>query len=98
MRALVRAWQQLQCRGPAAVVRDEQVTYFTNQAPRMAYDSYRARGLDIGSGLVESACKQLIGVREKGPGMRWSVPGVQAVANVRVLLFNDQWTNYPLVA
>lgn len=96
--ALAREWQALPCRGEAAVLRDEQVTYFTNQAPRMAYDQYRAAGWDIGSGMVESACKHLIGAREKGPGMRWSERGAQAVAAVRVLLFNDQWTTYPLAA
>jgi hypothetical protein len=98
VRELVRAWRRLRCRGAAATVRDEQVTYFTNQAARMAYGRYRARGLDIGSGVVESACKALIGMRQKGPGMRWSLPGAQAVANVRVLLFNDQWAGYDLAA
>jgi hypothetical protein len=98
VRGLVRAWQRLRCRGPAAAVRDEQVTYFANQAGRMAYDQDRARGLDIGSGMVESACKALIGMRQKGPGMRWSAAGAQAVANVRVLLFNDQWADYDLAA
>ena len=96
--ALVAAWRRLRCAGAAAAVRDEQVTYFANQASRMAYGAYRARGLDIGSGMVESACKQLIAAREKGPGMRWSVAGAQAVANLRVLLFNGEWDAYPLAA
>jgi hypothetical protein len=90
-RALADEWRSLPCRGEAATVRDEQVTYFTNQADRMAYDRYRAAGWDIGSGMVESACKYLIGVREKGPGMRWSETGAQTVANLRVLLGNQQW-------
>lgn len=98
VRHLVRNWRRRACTGAAAVIRDEQVTYFTNQAGRMAYDQYRGRGLDIGSGMVESACKYVIGVREKGPGMRWSVAGAQAVANVRVLLLNDQWHDYDLAA
>jgi hypothetical protein len=95
---LATEWQTLACRGEAAMVRDEQVTYFTNQASRMAYDRYRAAGWDIGSGMVESACKHLIGAREKGPGMRWSEPGAHAVATVRVLLFNHQWATYDLAA
>jgi len=95
---LVAAWRRLKCPAAAAAVRDEQVTYFTNQAGRMAYGRYRARGLDIGSGMVESACKLVIAMREKGPGMRWHVPGAQAVANVRVLIFNDQWPDYDLAA
>lgn len=95
---LATEWQALPCRGEIGAVRDEQVTYFTNQAPRMAYDQYRAVGWDIGSGMVESACKHLIGAREKGPGMRWSEAGAQAVAAVRVLLFNDQWAAHDLAA
>jgi hypothetical protein len=88
---LAAEWRTLVCRGAAAAIRDEQVTYFTNQASRMVYDRYRAAGWDIGSGMVESACKHLIGAREKGPGMRWSDAGAQRVAAVRGLLFNQQW-------
>lgn len=66
------------------------MTYFTNQADRMAYDRSRAQGWDIGSGMVEAACKHLIGARHKGPGMRWSDRAAQTVAAVRVLLFNGQ--------
>lgn len=95
---LAATWQTLPCRGEAATIRDEQITYFTNQASRMAYDQYRAAGWDIGSGMVESACKHLIGAREKGPGMRWSDAGAQAVAAVRVLRFNQQWETYDLAA
>jgi hypothetical protein len=95
---LAREWRALPARGEVAAIRDEQVTYFTNQAGRMAYDRYRGEGWDIGSGMVESACKHLIGAREKGPGMRWSEAGAQAVAAVRVLLFNDHWTTYVLAA
>ena len=95
---LAAEWQALPCHGETAVVRDEQVTYFTNQAERMAYDRYRAAGWDIGSGIVESACKHLIATREKGPGMRWSEAGAHTVAAVRVLLANDQWPTHDLAA
>lgn len=95
---LAAEWQGLTCAGAVALVRDEQVTYFTNQAERMAYARYRAAGWDIGSGMVEAACKYLIAAREKGPGMRWSEAGAHAVAAVRVLLSNDLWTTYDLAA
>jgi hypothetical protein len=92
---LAAEWQTLPVRGEpvrgeAAAIRDEQVTYFTNQAGRMAYDQYRAAGWDIGSGMVESACKHLIAARHKGAGMRWSEAGAQRVAAVRVLLANER--------
>ena len=51
---LAREWPHLACRGEAAALRDAQVTYFTNQASRMAYDRYRDPGWDIGSGMVEA--------------------------------------------
>ncbi len=91
---LATEWARLPLRGEAASVRDTQVTYFTNQASRMAYDQYRADGWDIGSGMIESGCKAIIGQREKGPGMRWTDAGAQTVANVRLLLFNDEWTDF----
>jgi len=84
------AWRYLPG-GGAAAARDEQLTSFANQAPRMADDRYRAAGWDLGSGMVEGACKHLIGSREKGPGMRWGDPGAHAVAQVRVARFNDRW-------
>ena len=64
----------------------------------MAYDQYRAAGWDIGSGMVESACKHVVAAREKGPGMRWSDAGAHTVAAVRVLLLNDEWDSYDLAA
>jgi hypothetical protein len=98
VKALIAAWQRLKCDGAVAALRDEQVTYFANQAGRMAYGRFRARGLDIGSGMVEGGAKALIGAREKGSGMRWTVAGAEAVAQVRVLLFNDQWATHALAA
>jgi hypothetical protein len=74
------------------------VTYFTNQTSRMAYDQYRAAGWDIGSGMVESACKRVIAAREKGPGMRWRETGAHTVAAVRVLLLNEEGDTYDLAA
>jgi hypothetical protein len=95
---LAAEWAALPTRGEAAAVRDEQVTYFTGQARRMAYDQYRAAGWDIGSGIVESACKQVVAAREKGPGMRWSEAGAHTVAAVRVLVLNNQWHDYALAS
>jgi hypothetical protein len=40
--------------------------YLANQAHRMDYPSYLAKGWQIGSGPVESACKTVIGQRLKG--------------------------------
>jgi hypothetical protein len=67
------------------VVRRNLTEYFTVNAARLAYPLFIARHLPIGSGAVESGCKQLITQRAKGAGMRWSAPGAQYIANLRAL-------------
>lgn len=72
------------------------LVYFGNQVHRMDYPSYRARGWLIGSGPVESACKQVVGQRMKGSGMRWGEVGADAVCHLRALFRseNGQWDAY----
>lgn len=69
----------------------EAITYFTNQQERMHYADYRARGLQIGSGTMESGCKQIITARLKQAGMIWSITGARAVATVRAWLKSGRW-------
>ena len=73
----------------AAVVATEQ-GYFRKHRRRMAYPSFRARGLMIGSGPVEAACKVVVGQRLKRAGMRWSRKGADAVLAIRCALLNQQ--------
>jgi hypothetical protein len=62
----------------------------------MDYPSYRARGWLIGSGPVEAACKQVVGQRLKGSGMRWGEAGADAVCHLRALFRSEkgQWDAY----
>jgi hypothetical protein len=72
------------------------LVYFTNQVHRMDYPSYRAKGWLIGSGPVEAACKQVVGQRLKGTGMRWGEAGADAVCHLRALFRSEkgQWDAY----
>ncbi len=67
------------------------LSYYTTHRTRMDYAVYRARGLQIGSGNVESACKQLVSARLKGPGMLWEATGAEQVATVRAWLKSGRW-------
>lgn len=67
------------------------LSYFTTHQTRMDYPAYRARGIQVGSGTVESACKQLVSARLKLAGMIWDVAGAEAVAVVRAWLNSDRW-------
>lgn len=72
------------------------LVYFGNQVHRMDYPGYRAKGWLIGSGPVEAACKQVVGQRMKGSGMRWSEAGADAVCHLRALFRSEkgQWDAY----
>jgi hypothetical protein len=64
--------------------------YFRTNAARMAYPDFRAQGLPIGSGAIESNAKRVVHQRMKRPGARWSAAGAQAVLNVRCQLLTTQ--------
>lgn len=67
------------------------LSYYTEHQGRMDYAYYRARGMQIGSGNVESACKQLVSRRLKQAGMIWGAGGAEAVAVVRAWLKSERW-------
>ena len=70
---------------------DELTGYFENNIDRMDYPAYRAKGLRIGSGAVESANFHVTGNRLILQGMRWSAEGAKEMAALRADLFNGQW-------
>ena len=74
----------------ARAVYREVVGYFENQGHRLDYPRYRAKGWQIGSGPVESACKTVVGQRMKGGGMRWGEDGADAVAHLRALFRSEK--------
>ena len=62
--------------------------------PRLAitdYVEYRARGFGIGSGMMESTCKQLVGRRLKGSGRQWSEAGALAMTALIAQRINRSW-------
>ncbi|MBI4748557.1 MAG: ISKra4 family transposase [Acidobacteria bacterium] len=70
------------------------IAYFDTNRSRMRYDQYLRAGFPIGSGAVESACKQLIVTRMDGAGMRWTVTGAQAMLDLRSVFLNGDWSRY----
>jgi hypothetical protein len=68
-------------------------TYFTNNAARMRYDQYRAKEYLIGSGTVESSCKQIVTQRLKCAGAQWIVSGAVDTAKARAAWLSEAWTS-----
>ena len=65
--------------------------YLASNIDRMDYPAYRARGLRVGSGAVESANYHVTGARLKAQGMRWTEAGAREMAALRADLFNNAW-------
>src|SRR5438309_9704704 len=57
----------------------------------MQYPAYRAQGLPIGSGPVESANKRVVEARLKGAGMHWERRHVDPMLALRNAVCNDRW-------
>ena len=68
-------------------------TYEANR-DRMRYDLCRKRGLPVGAGFVESACKRIVGSRLKGAGHHWSKAGANAVLAIKCCFENRRWPDF----
>lgn len=73
-----------------------EIQYFVTHADRMDYARFRAAGYAIGSGTVESACKQIVTQRLKKPGAQWTVDGAVQTAKARATWLSGEWDSLPL--
>jgi hypothetical protein len=64
--------------------------YFRKNWRRMQYMELREDGLPIGSGAVESGCKQYR-ARFAGPGMRWSRTGLERLLPIRSAIMGNRF-------
>lgn len=68
----------------------QQAGYFRDNHRRMQYLEMRENDFPIGSGMVESGCKQFR-ARFTGPGMRWSRPGAERLLPVRTAILSRRF-------
>ena len=55
------------------------IGYFHRNAARMQYDHYLRAGYPIASGVIEGACRHVVCDRMERAGMRWGMPGANAM-------------------
>ena len=65
--------------------------YLDNRRDALDYAGAIARGLPIGSGLIESGHKHVLHARLKAAGTAWLPAHADALAQLRVLRANQQW-------
>jgi len=83
-------WQAAEEGGEQAEVLRREAGYFRHNQHRMNYLEMREEEWLIGSGVVESAAKQLKG-RLAGPGMMWSRPGVEHMLPITTAIMSNRF-------
>ena len=80
--------------GAARSIPAIEADYFRFHAQRMCYPTFRAQGMQIGSGVAEAACKTVVSTRAKRAGMRWTPQGLDAVLALRVAVLNGTYGEF----
>jgi hypothetical protein len=65
--------------------------YLQTHQARLRYHLFRAAGWPVGSGVVEGACKHVVGLRFKRKSTRWTRAGARAVLHLRLDRLNGRW-------
>lgn len=73
---------------------DREIGYFEKNSDRMRYAEFKARGLFVGSGVLEAGCRTVIGQRLKQSGMHWSVKGANSILALRCSIMSNRWEDF----
>jgi hypothetical protein len=68
--------------------------YLENNAARMKYHDYLARGFPVATGVIEGACRHLVKDRLERSGMRWVRAGAQALLDLRTIHVAKLWDTF----
>jgi len=70
------------------------INYLINNQHRMRYAEFHAAGLCTSSGVVEAACKVVVGARLKRSGMHWTIYGANAILALRCALLSNRYDTF----
>ena len=89
---VIRTLEELlpQLNQPQSQVTDRELKYLRGQASRMDYKEARRRGEPVGSGAIESTCRQYQ-CRFKRPGQFWTPRGDEALLCLETYWRNGRW-------
>ena len=68
--------------------------YFQRNQRRMRYPVFRRHHLFVGSGVIEAACKTVVGQRLKQSGMFWTVNRANSIIALRCCHLNGRFEDY----
>jgi hypothetical protein len=92
--AAIRAVPLTEARDAAAAgqVQGAVLGYLEPRREQLRYADFRAQGLPIGSGIVESANKVVVEARLKGAGRRWTEGNITPMVALRGALCSARWS------
>ena len=70
------------------------VRYLTGKPEYLRYDQALAAGWPIATGVIEGACRHLIGDRLDITGARWGLQGAEAILTLRAVISNGDFDDY----
>jgi len=73
---------------------DACIGYLTAKREFLGYDTALARGWPVATGVIEGACRYLVGDRLDITGARWGLHGAEAVLKLRALHTNGDFPAY----
>jgi hypothetical protein len=73
---------------------DACVRYLTGKHDFLRYDQALAAGWPIATGVIEGACRHLIGDRLDISGARWGLKGAEAILTLRAAISNGDFDEY----
>ena len=68
--------------------------YLTNHRQMLRYDLFMAQGYPIATGVIEGACRHLIGDRFEITGARWSLKTAEGILKLRAIIASGDWADY----
>lgn len=84
-------WQIIEEEGRPTRAFEAVSRYLAANSDRMDYPAYRQRGMQIGSGAMESLHRVASQMRLKLAGARWLPERALAVLNLRLMLLAERW-------
>lgn len=73
---------------------EKQIAYFEERREIMRYDEYHREDLVLATGVIEGACRYVVGERLDCSGMRWKVEGAEPLLQLRCIELNGDWDQF----
>jgi len=98
LKRLRKIFKSIPLRGPGTKNKREtltkQIEYFDERVEIMRYDEYRQEDLVLATGVIEGACRYVVGERLDCSGMRWKLEGAEPLLQLRCIELNGDWDQF----